>query len=48
MEDYQGYIQAFDPKLMPQFAKQNEDNKLWCESVYQEGWKNESCSHYKP
>ena len=48
MEDYQGYIQAFDPKLMPQFAKQNEYNKLWCESVYQEGWKNESCSHYKP
>ena len=48
MEDYQGYIQAFDPKLVPQFAKQNEDNKLWCESVYQQGWKNENCSHYKP
>ena len=48
MQKYQGYIPAFDPKLMPQFAKQNEENKRWCESIYQRGWMNQSCSHYKP
>ena len=48
MQKYQGYIPAFDPKLMPQFAKQNEENKRWCESLYQRGWMNQGCSHYKP
>lgn len=49
METYQDYVQAFDPNIMPKkYAAENEINKLWCEKLYQEGWRNQGCSKYKP
>lgn len=48
MQKYQGYIPAYDPNLMPHLTKQNEENKKWCESLYQQGWRNQGCSGYKP
>ena len=48
METYQGLIPAFDPILMPQFKIMNTDHQKWCQKVFQEGWRNEPCSKYKP
>ena len=48
METYDGYIPAYDPDLMPQFSKENEANKIWCENIFQAGWKKQGCSKYKP
>jgi len=47
MEKYENFIQAFDPKLMPQFSAENARNKLWCEQLYNEGWRNQTCSRFK-
>jgi len=46
MQVYQGPICAFDPVLMPQYKEENEENKKWCENVYQEGWNKQGCSNY--
>lgn len=47
MQTYQGYIPAYDPRVMPHFDKQNQHNKKWCEDLYQAGWNKQACASYK-
>merc|ERR1712002_27400 len=48
MQTYQGYIPAYDPKIMPHMAKENDYNKKWCERLYQAGYRDQGCAKYKP
>jgi len=48
MQKYQGYIPAYDPKIMPHLAAANAENKKWCEELFQAGWRDQACAAYKP
>jgi len=48
MATYQGYIPAYDPKIMPHMKELNEFNKKWCERLYQQGYRDQGCAKYKP
>ena len=45
---YSGNIFAFDSKIMPKYKKESDENKKWCERIYQEGYNTQKCSQYKP
>jgi len=48
MATYQGYIPAYDPRIMPHMKEMNEFNKKWCERLYQAGYRKQGCANYKP
>lgn len=47
MQTYEGYIPAYDPKLMPHMSKQNEVNRKWCEKLYRSGYQKQACAQHR-
>ena len=46
MQTYEGYIPAYDPKLMPHMAEENKQNKKWCEELYRSGYQKQACAQH--